>query len=164
MKFAKWIVWAVALHFVGVNACASASPPTEADAKEISASDMAAFARVIAEDPLGGQFPYNVRAVVYANPNDCFESPECENVRLFLAVIGDGELPDYKVYDAGNAGNWEFIRWAKKPSQFFDDERNSFVIELVKTVPCKAAECDSGSTRKVPVKARVSLFGFEWVD
>jgi hypothetical protein len=125
---------------------------------------MAAFARVIAEDPLGGQFPYNVRAVVYSNPNDCLESVECENSRLFLAVIGDGELPDYKVYDAGNAGSWEFVGWAEKPSQFFDDERDSFVIELIKVVPCKSANCDGAPTRKEAVKARVSLFGFEWVE
>jgi hypothetical protein len=164
MKTVKRIAWVAGLIFSTINVCMSASAQKEPIAGVVSASDMAAFARVLAEDPLGGKFPYNVRVVVYSNPNECLESDECKNSKLFLAVIGDGELPDYKVYDAGNAVRWEFVRWAEKPSQFFDDKRDSFIIELIKTVPCKPENCEGARTRRVPVKARVSLFGFDWMN
>jgi hypothetical protein len=165
MNYSKLIVWGTVLHFVAISACASASSPTaQLEEKTILASDMAAFSRVIAENPAGWGFPYNVRAVVYANPNDCFESPKCATAKLFLAVIGDGELPDYTVYDAGNASNWTFVQWSEISAQLFDDERDSFVIELVKTLPCSEDNCTWATRPKLSVKARVSLFGFEWLD
>jgi len=161
MSIAKIATLAAVIHISIISACTSASSLED---KAISAADMAAFSRVIADKPLKGGFPYNVRAVVYANPNDCLESPVCENVKLFLAVIGDGELPNYKVYDAGNASNWNFVSWVEAPTRFFDDERDSFVIELIKTVPCEGSECDTAQHKQMHVKAKVSLFGFEWLE
>jgi len=161
MSIAKIATLGAVIQISIISAYARASSLED---KAISAADMAAFSRVIADNPLKGRFPYNVRAVVYANPNDCLESPACENAKLFFAVIGDGELPNYKVYDAGNASNWNFVSWAEVPTRFFDDERDSFVIELIKTVPCGGSECDATQRKQINVKAKVSLFGFEWLE
>lgn len=164
MKNIIYLFLVCSFQITSITTNARASSEEVLCAQSISAYDMAAFSRVIAENPLGRPFPYNVRAVVYSNPNDCFESVLCENSWLFLTIIGDGELPDYKVYEVGNAVNWEFVSWDYIPTQFFDDERDSFVVELIKEVPCKVDNCNGAATRKEHAKGRVSLFGFEWVE
>lgn len=134
------------------------------DSKRISLEDFAAFSRVLAEDPLNRHGPVNVRLVVYAHPHECPESSVCENMNLLVAVIGDGEAPDYKVYDLGNAVNWKFVRWRETPTSFHDDDRDAFVFELEKATPCNPPDCETVSSRTSLVHGRVSLSTFRWVD
>ncbi|MEX0644892.1 MAG: hypothetical protein WD076_06260 [Parvularculaceae bacterium] len=143
-----------------MNAFAAGEPVRPPPSDPISIQEFVAFSQTIAD---AKAFPYNVRAIVFDNPNRCFESPKCARAKLFLAITGDGELPDYRVFDAGDAANWAFMAWPHTPTEFFDDERDFFILELRKTIPCSSDDCGWETRKQEIVRAKISMFGFEWL-
>ena len=92
-----------------------------------AAESLIAFSDVISQVDY---FPYQLKLVVHAPYGACGHGVECNFRNAYLVVIGDGEVPDYRVFDVGVAQHWEFVRWHDQPSAYFDDERDAFSVTL----------------------------------
>lgn len=75
-------------------------------------------------------FPYHLKLVVHAPYGACGHGVECNFRRAYLVVTGDGELPEYRVFDIGAAQRWDLVEWHDPPSIFHDDERDVFRVTM----------------------------------
>ena len=150
---------------IGATVATTLSPSASArKSKEITAERMAAFSYTLSEGPSDKGAPYKLKLVAFSDPSECYQPTSCQRVRLYIVIIGDGEAPEYKVYDGGDAVDWEFVSWHPSPTRYFDDSRDKFGFEIRKTSRCRQPACKAGSDMTETLKAEVSLWGFRWLN